>query len=223
MPAQLYWRRAVVASCLIHCFILLGAGWLSGGLFSQAAEPETIEMELISNAALPEPAAAVPVSVPPATPPPAQPVQASPVPQPRVSTVARDAVADSYSPATAVPAADAGSGDNAVPAVAAVGAGPTATAGTKQISAPRILSKVEPEYPEDARRDGFSGTVGVKIEVLENGRPGEVQLARSSGRQSLDDAALQAVRTWRFVPAQEAASGQAVRCFTTLSVVFRLN
>jgi protein TonB len=223
MPEQLYWRRAVAASCLIHCFILLGAGWLSGGLFSQAAGPEIIEMELISNAALTEPAAAVPVAIPQATPSQAQPVQAYPVPKPRVSTADRDDVADSYSPLTASPEPAAGPGDNAVPAAAAVGTGPAAPAGAKRISAPRILHKVEPEYPENARQDGFSGTVGVKIEVLENGRPGDVQLARSSGRRSLDDAALQAVRKWRFVPAQETASGQPVRCFTTLSVVFRLN
>ncbi|WP_371378453.1 TonB family protein [Sporomusa aerivorans] len=69
----------------------------------------------------------------------------------------------------------------------------------------------------------FSSIVGVKIEVLENGRTGEVQIARSSGRQSFDEAALQAVRKWRFVPAQEAVGGRTVRCFTTLSVVFRLN
>lgn len=233
MSNQSYWRRAVVVSYCIHCLLFVGAGWLGGSIFSKAAEPETIEMELISSVALPEQAVQVPITMPqaasssavkPIVSDPARPI--TPNTKPVASAPASDVVADRFSPA-AESAAPSGA---AVPAAAtgattggSTGVESTAPAAPKRISAPRILNKVEPDYPQDARQEGVGGTVGVKVEVLENGRPGEVQLARSSGRWSLDEAALQAVRQWQFVPAQETGSGEAVRCYTTFSVVFELS
>lgn len=229
MPEQLYWRRALIVSCFIHCLLLVGVGWLGGSIVSKVAEPEYIEMELISSVTTMEQAAAVPVAMPQSANTAAQPTTSADVrpvvatQRPVVSVAASEVVTESFSPAAdaAAPAAD-GSGEAAVPSLEAAGTGISVPA-TRRISAPRILSKVEPSYPEDARQDGFTSTVGVKIEVLENGRTGEVRLARSSGRDSMDEAALQAVRKWRFVPAQEEGSGRAVRCFTTLAIVFRLN
>lgn len=230
MSKQSYWRCATIVSCCIHCLLFVGAGWLGGGIFSKAAEPETIEMELISSVALPEQVAAVPITMPQAASSIAQPMT-PPVtptpsnPNPIVNAQASAAVADRFSQ-PAEPASSSGSGaTDAAPPAAAIGGtagGESAAppAARKSVSAPRILSKVEPDYPEDARQDGIAGTVGVKIEVLENGRTGEVRIVRSSGRSSLDEAALQAVRRWRFVPAEE--DGQAIRCFTTLAVVFDL-
>lgn len=231
MSKQSYWRCATIVSCCIHCLLFVGAGWLGGGIFSKAAEPETIEMELISSVALPEQVAAVPITMPQAASSIAQPMT-PPVtptpsnPNPIVNAPASAAVADRFSQ-PAEPAAPSGSGATDVaPSAAAIGgtAGGASAAPPpavhKSVSAPRILSKVEPDYPEDARQDGIAGTVGVKIEVLENGRTGEVRIVHSSGRSSLDEAALQAVRRWRFVPAEE--DGQAIRCFTTLAVVFDL-
>lgn len=225
MFEQSYWRRAVIVSCFLHCLILIGAGWIGGNIFSKDAEPETIDMELISSVTLPEQATPVPISVPQAVSSETKPVvpdmvrSTNAAPKAVVSS-ASDVVAEHYTPSTGVSAPSGGATDATSPAITKSGA--AAPAAPRSLSAPRILSKVEPEYPEDARQEGISGTVGVKVEVLENGRPGEVRIARSSGRQSLDEAALQAVRQWRFVPAQETGSGQAVRCFTTFSVVFEL-
>lgn len=219
MSKQSYWRCATIVSCCIHCLLFVGAGWLGGGIFSKPAEPETIEMELISSVALPEQVAPVPITMPQAASSIAQPMT-PPVtptpsnPNPIVNAPASTAVADRFSQ-PAEPAASSAGGGTAGGASAAP---PPAV--HKSVSAPRILSKVEPDYPDDARQEGVAGTVGVKIEVLENGRTGEVRIVRSSGRSSLDEAALQAVRRWRFVPAEE--DGQAIRCFTTLAVVFDL-
>lgn len=231
MFEQSYWRRAVMVSCCIHCLIFVGVGWLGSSIFSKEAEIETIDMELISTVTLPEQAAPVPISVPqaassdikPAVPDVSRPTTAATKP---IGSAVRDVVAERYTPAAE--AAGAASGGSAEPAVPVAAAGSTAavappSAAPRSLSAPRILNKVEPEYPEDARQEGVAGTVGVKVEVLENGRPGEVRVAHSSGWRSLDEAALQAVRQWRFVPAQENGSGQAVRCFTTFSVVFELS
>ncbi|MBU2700290.1 protein TonB [Sporomusaceae bacterium BoRhaA] len=88
---------------------------------------------------------------------------------------------------------------------------------------PGILSQVTPTYPESARRQGVQGTVLLKIQILASGRPGFVSVYRSSGDDSLDDAAVEAVQQWRFIPAEDRSTGEAITCVTTLPVVFRLD
>ena len=53
-----------------------------------------------------------------------------------------------------------------------------------------------------ARRMGWQGKVVLNVEVLANGLPGQIMLHQSSGHDVLDNAALNTVRTWRFVPAR---------------------
>ncbi|UKE71559.1 energy transducer TonB [Xanthomonas graminis] len=65
-----------------------------------------------------------------------------------------------------------------------------------------------PRYPPAALRRGDSGTVVVRVEVDASGTPGGVALIRRSGSHELDRAAMEAVRHWRFRPAQQ--KGQAV-------------
>jgi TonB family protein len=62
-----------------------------------------------------------------------------------------------------------------------------------------------PRYPPDALRRRIEGTVLLKVEVRPSGETGTVDVARSSGHRSLDDAAVEAVRRWRFRPATDAA------------------
>lgn len=50
-------------------------------------------------------------------------------------------------------------------------------------------------YPLKARRMGWFGRVVVAFELDERGVPGEVRVASSSGFGSLDDAAVEAVRS----------------------------
>lgn len=87
---------------------------------------------------------------------------------------------------------------------------------------PQLLKKVEPSYPDQAREKGIQGTVVVRVEILEDGRVGEVALKNSSGQDLLDQAALKAAKKWRFVPAKDRDTGQPVKCFTSFPVVFRL-
>lgn len=70
------------------------------------------------------------------------------------------------------------------------------------------LNNPLPAYPMVARRMGWQGRVVLNVEVLESGLPGQIKLHQSSGRDVLDNAAMQAVRGWRFVPARQ--NGQAV-------------
>lgn len=70
-----------------------------------------------------------------------------------------------------------------------------------------------PEYPMLARRRGWQGVVAIFVHVDSNGQVSLAAVARSSGHDVLDQAALQAVRGWRF----RGGSGE-----TTVEVEFRL-
>ncbi|WP_095151367.1 energy transducer TonB [Pseudomonas sp. Irchel s3b5] len=70
------------------------------------------------------------------------------------------------------------------------------------------LHNPAPEYPSQAMRRGWEGTVVLRVHVLASGKPGEIQLQKSSGRDSLDTAALAAVKRWSFVPAKQGDVAQ---------------
>lgn len=57
-----------------------------------------------------------------------------------------------------------------------------------------------PAYPEMARRNGWQGLCMVRVVVDTSGIAGAVSIARSSGYGILDQAALAAVRKWKFTP-----------------------
>jgi protein TonB len=79
----------------------------------------------------------------------------------------------------------------------------------------------QPEYPPASRRAGEAGTVQLQVYVLESGRAGEVKIAKSSGFDKLDEAAVKEVqRNWRFVPGKE--DGKPVAMWHTFAVTFRL-
>ncbi len=61
-----------------------------------------------------------------------------------------------------------------------------------------LLSSPAPAYPSDARERGQEGRVLVRTKVLPDGVPQNVTVETSSGVSSLDAAAVDAVRNWRF-------------------------
>ncbi|MGH8025657.1 MAG: energy transducer TonB [Pseudoxanthomonas sp.] len=76
-----------------------------------------------------------------------------------------------------------------------------------------------PRYPSEALRRGESGTVLVRVEVDANGAPAGVALVQRSGSRDLDRAAMEAVRKWRFMPAQR--DGQAVAASLVIPIDFK--
>jgi periplasmic protein TonB len=106
----------------------------------------------------------------------------------------------------------------AVPeSASAISATPTGGAVAKEL---KTSSRVEPIYPPASRRAGEEGTVRVKVLVDERGRPSQVQVAQSSGFPKLDEAAVTAVRKWKFVAATDGTN--AVTAWTQVAVTFRL-
>ena len=84
----------------------------------------------------------------------------------------------------------------------------------------KTRTRIDPTYPPSSRRAGEEGTVQLRILVDERGAPREVQVSRGSGFARLDQAAIDAVRKWRFIAA--ISGGQAVTAWTQVSVTFRL-
>lgn len=64
------------------------------------------------------------------------------------------------------------------------------------------LNNPKPAYPSIAKRLKFEGLVVVSVFVNAKGLPERVKLEKSSGVPVLDEAALEAVRHWTFVPAR---------------------
>jgi len=71
-------------------------------------------------------------------------------------------------------------------------------------NARRVKNKVQPVYPDLARRMNLSGTVKVEVVISPNGTVKEAQVV--GGHPVLANAALEAARKWRFEPAAAESS-----------------
>jgi len=78
------------------------------------------------------------------------------------------------------------------------------------VKAPRLLYQTEPEYTRAARKDKVSGNVSLQIIVGPDGLVKEAEVVKSL-RPDLDANAIQAVKRWRFEPAQKDGKAVAVR------------
>ena len=69
----------------------------------------------------------------------------------------------------------------------------------------RAKSKVQPLYPELARKMNIAGTVKIEVVVSPNGTVKDARVV--GGHPVLANAALDAAKKWRFEPAQAESSG----------------
>jgi periplasmic protein TonB len=87
------------------------------------------------------------------------------------------------------------------------------------VTAPSVLSKVDPEYSEEARKAKYSGAVLLSIVVNTDGQATDIRIVKSLG-MGLDEKAIEAVQQWRFKPGTN--KGTAVRVRAQIEVNFRL-
>ncbi len=87
------------------------------------------------------------------------------------------------------------------------------------VQAAKIIKRVQPEYPEDARRTRISGTVRLHVIIGKDGRIRSLEIV--SGHPMLQQAALDAVRQWTYRPT--LLNGEPVEVDTTIDVIFSLN
>lgn len=66
---------------------------------------------------------------------------------------------------------------------------------------PRAVRTPPPAYPEAIACDGVGGRVELRVTIEPTGKVGTVALQRSSRNAALDQAAIEAVRSWDFAPA----------------------
>lgn len=101
-------------------------------------------------------------------------------------------------------------------------AAPVATvpaAGAGSSSAPVLVTRVEPEYPEAARRAYRTGKVVLSFTVQPSGSVTDVEVVQSAGPE-LDQAAVAAVSRWRYEPAMQGDQPAASR--GTVAIPFSL-
>ena len=87
------------------------------------------------------------------------------------------------------------------------------------ISPPAIQREVKPVYTAEALRREVEGDVVLEVVVLASGAVGEIRVVRGLGH-GLDEAAVTAMRGWRFHPARR--QGAAVDVVVEVAMEFRL-
>jgi len=96
------------------------------------------------------------------------------------------------------------------------GAGP-------EIVLPRLDARYpfsEPVYPSSEIRQEHEGTVVLRLQILADGRVGEVQIEASSGFPKLDESAAREARRWRMKPGTQ--NGVAAAMWATVPISFQL-
>lgn len=78
----------------------------------------------------------------------------------------------------------------------------------------------QPDYPLLLRDQGIGGVVWLRAMVEPNGTAREINLLKSSGYRLLDEAAVRAVKRWRFVPARRG--DQALASWVEFPIRFSL-
>jgi len=93
--------------------------------------------------------------------------------------------------------------------------------GATTYAMPEYEKNRPPDYPRLARRRGYEGQTRLNVEVLKTGKVGRIEIAASSGFDLLDEAALDAVKGWRFVPGTR--DGERISQWVVVPVRFRLD
>jgi len=239
MDARKRWWRAIIISMTLNVFLLCGVGILSAGMFRIEPVEQMLELDLVSDDSSQRPVYSsqgqastststvatqmvVPRSMASSTP--MAVVQT--VTTLSVDSVADNAIGETQAISSPISGSTSGS-SNVSGGVQSSNSSGNGGQGSKKpsggIVGPQILSQVQPTYPEAARQASITGTVVLKVQILEDGCAGDVSVKQSSGNELLDDSAVAAVYKWRFTPAKEKNTGRAVVCYTTVPVVFRLN
>ena len=232
-----------VSLFLLLSLVLHAAGWVLHGAqdsspaaLSLSDAPQVLRLSAVLQQVAPAPVPSEPMQLqsPPKPQPavaPKPPVAARPLvtlkprnPEPVVSPPKPSAPVAAQPPSPA-PAQAAPAAAKAV-AAAAVEREPAKPAESPALvevlsSQPSFLEPPrQPSYPSQARRRNQQGVVLVEVRLDERGRQRSVNVLRSSGVDSLDRAALEAVAKWRFQA--ETAGGRAVPSRVQIPIQFAL-
>jgi periplasmic protein TonB len=203
-PARRWW----VAFAVIAVFAAHALGVWFGDRFSLAAgiEPKktTLAIEFVRP---PEP----PKAEPPPPPPPPKPRRAPPPIQTQAVAVADAPVSSAVETVAALE-----------PVAIAPPALPTPPAPVKPaFGGIGYQNNPAPDYPAQAVRQGWQGTVLLRVKVLQNGAVDSIDVVKSSGKKLLDDVAIATVSRWVFAPSTQG--GAPIDGFATVPIEFKLD
>ena len=88
------------------------------------------------------------------------------------------------------------------------------------VQATKVVRQVRPVYPEALKSQGITGTVMLRAVISVTGEPLNVEVVNTAVNYGLAQAALEAVRQWRYQPT--LLNGQPVEVPATIDVVFEL-
>jgi periplasmic protein TonB len=97
---------------------------------------------------------------------------------------------------------------------------PPAKEKPKDVTEPVLLTKVNPAYPEDAKKENIQGAVILDVIINPEGKVVEATVQKSP-HESLSKAAIEAVKQWTYKPARNKKD-EAVKVKATITVVFKL-
>ncbi len=86
----------------------------------------------------------------------------------------------------------------------------------KEVTAPRILKRVQPVFSEEARKHKYQGMVLLDLVVDANGKPMDITVVRSLG-MGLDANAVEAAKQWEFAPALRDGAPVAVEIYMEIN------
>jgi TonB family protein len=86
------------------------------------------------------------------------------------------------------------------------------------VQSSKLVSQVDPVYPPQAQAAGITGSVTIRVMIGEDGTV--INMQPMDGNPILAEAALQAVRQWKYQPTY--LNGEPVKVITTVEVPFKL-
>jgi TonB family protein len=89
------------------------------------------------------------------------------------------------------------------------------------VQATKLVHRVNPVYPERAQAQGIQGTVLLEAVIFKDGSLGALRVLNKLADPDLVDAAIEAVKNWRYEPT--LLNGQPIEVVTTITVNFRLS
>ena len=194
---------AVVIGLHVGVFLLI--------LATKTVVPQIMEMPLIVDLLQAAPIEKPPVAKPlPMVKP--QPVKQQKTPAPQTPTPKIEATQSSL-PAPAAPVAAPAEIKPAPPA-------PPAEPFVQPRFDANYLKNPAPNYPPLSRRMGEEGKVILRVLVSPQGAADSVEVKTSSGSQRLDDAAVNTVKLWKFIPAKRGET--AVQSAVLVPIIFKL-
>lgn len=225
-------HESIVASLFKFAFVLglhgAIAAWVLGAQSSTPSEPVPVRMNVRSieisaketQQERPAPIVRQPKQLPQAA---AQPVvrRSAPATPPAMPTASTTVSTTASTTAEQAPTSVAVASSQSAPAKEETPPASAPAAVTAARFDADYLKNPAPVYPPLSRKLHEEGKVLLLVQVSANGDAENVQIKQGSGYLRLDEAATNAVRKWRFVPARRGS--EPVASSVVVPLVFRLD